>query len=64
MLNIPAWSDVRQKFCIIVDTAVENAIVVHVREEKTLKFVEVGLVFIYYRNLLTSLTKIFSIIYV
>ena len=41
MLNILAWSDVRKKFCIVVDIAVENAIVVYEGEEKLVKFVQV-----------------------
>jgi len=32
MLNILAWSYVRKKFRITVDTAVKNAIIVHVGE--------------------------------
>ena len=42
MLNILAWSDIIKNFRITVDTAAENAIVVHVGEGKTIKFVEVG----------------------
>ena len=40
--HIDIWSNVREKFCITVDTTVENAIIVHVEEGKTIKFVEVG----------------------
>ena len=42
MLDILTRSDVRKKFHITVDTAVENAIAVHVGEGKTIKFAEVG----------------------
>lgn len=42
LLNILSFKDVRKRFRITVDTAVENVICVHISEEKVLKFVEVS----------------------
>ena len=42
MLNIIARSDIRKKFRITVDMAVENSIIVYMGEGKMIKFVEVG----------------------
>ena len=42
MLNILEGSDVREIFCIKVNTVVEDDSIVHVGEIKMIKFVEVG----------------------
>ena len=41
MLNILSFKDVRNKFRITVDTAIENTINVHISQDKVLRFEEV-----------------------
>ena len=41
MLNILSFKDVRNKFRITVDTAIENTINVHISQNKVLRFEEV-----------------------
>ena len=40
-MNILAFSDVRKRFRVTMDTDVENAISVHISKDKVIRFVEV-----------------------